>query len=72
MTITYTRLELVKIICDECGDEETLEIDPDSGTPEEESEWLDELKADGWIYDKESDTHTCPDCVDELKEVLES
>lgn len=70
--MTYTRLELVKITCDECGEEETLEIDPDYGIPEEEeSRWFDELKKDGWTYNKENGAHYCPECVKDLREMEE-
>ena len=66
--MTYTRLEIVKIVCDECDREEEIQTNDEYENPiESENELFTELQEQGWVYDEEEDQHYCPECAKEMK-----
>jgi len=66
--MTYTILELHRVVCDGCAEEKEMTIHPDEDTEDCIRDFDEKLKEDGWVYDKESDEHYCPDCAKEMKE----
>jgi len=62
--VTYSRFETDRVTCDDCGDTEetTISVEHENVMESEES-WILSLKRDGWTYNKEDETHKCPECV---------
>lgn len=61
--MTYTILELQRFTCDGCGKKEEQTIDKDYCNPiENEQYFIEDLKTQGWTYNKEKDQHFCPKC----------
>lgn len=62
--MTYTILETKRITCDLCGKREEETLDGDHNNLIECEQWfIEDLKKQGWIYDKEKDMHYCPTCA---------
>jgi len=60
----YQRIELLRIICDECAKTEEAQTNPEfQNAIESENSWIDALKDKGWKYCEETDRHLCPKCA---------
>ena len=65
--MTYTILELQRFTCDGCEKQEQREVSEQANPIEYEQDLIEELKKQGWTYDKENDTHKCPECTKKVK-----
>jgi methionyl-tRNA synthetase len=70
--MTYTVVEVHKISCDECDEEETMEVNAEyENVYESEDEFMSDLQRSGWIYSKEHDKHFCPECAKDPEIIAE-
>ena len=60
--MTFTRLQLIRVTCDECGEQVENNMHPDYNETEMEESWIISLKQKGWTYNKGNDMHLCPAC----------
>lgn len=62
--MTFYRYEVVRIVCDVCGDMEEESLNPEYENPiETEAYFIESLKEAGWVYLEESGEHLCPECA---------
>ena len=68
--MSYKLKEVGTITCDICGEEVEGAFNKDGNPTIAEHSWFQDLKDEGWTFDKETEEHYCPECTKNVKTLL--